>query len=162
VELPEQVAPAPEPEAIPEPEADVIAPPANDTSDEAEDDAKDEPEVRPLGSGTPLGETAAESGDDGQGTQETASAPYVIEGLNRLPVSTPPPNYTEQVNADIRVRITVDPSGRITQRIPLLKGSPRLEQAVMEALATWRFNPLPPDVPQEGQTGVVTFRFRLK
>jgi protein TonB len=77
-------------------------------------------------------------------------------------VQTVLPQYTEQVNAVIRVRITVAPSGRVTRRIPLIKGNPGLEQAVMNALLNWRFNPLPPNAPQEEQTGVVTFRFQLR
>ena len=50
----------------------------------------------------------------------------------------------------------------IVQRIPLLKGNPSLEKSVMETLSTWRFNPLPPNAPQEHQVGTITFRFRLE
>jgi protein TonB len=82
--------------------------------------------------------------------------------LNRTPVSTPPPIYAEKVNAVIRIRIVVDPQGHIVQRIPLIKGNARLEEAVMDALQNWRFNPLPPNAPQENQIGQVTFRFTLR
>jgi protein TonB len=77
-------------------------------------------------------------------------------------VRAPLPRYAEKVNAVIRVRVTVDPQGRIVRRLPLMKGNPALEQAVMEALARWRFNALPPDAPQENQTGTITFAFRLE
>ena len=85
-----------------------------------------------------------------------------IEGLTRSTVYAPVPTYAEKVNADIKVQITVDPSGRITRIFPLLKGNPSLERAVREALQRWRFNALPPNVPQESQTGSITFRFRLE
>ena len=68
------------------------------------------------------------------GTDERKSAPFQIEGLNRVPVTAPIPAYSERVNAVIRIRIVVDPQGRVVQRIPLLKGNPSLERSVMETL----------------------------
>ncbi len=103
-----------------------------------------------------------ETGDPGEGATEEASAPYNIEGLDRDPEFAPLPSYTEKVNARIRVQITVNPEGRIVKRIPLIKGNPKLEAAVMDALQRWRFNPLPSEAPQENQTGTITFTFRLE
>lgn len=103
-----------------------------------------------------------EEGDPGEGATEQASAPYNIEGLDRDPQRAPLPAYAEQVNARIRVKITVDPEGRIVKRIPLIKGNPKLEAAVMDALQRWKFNSLPPGAPQENQTGTVTFTFQLE
>lgn len=110
----------------------------------------------------PSEESGEASGDPGTGTQSEASAPYDIEGLDRDPQVAPLPDYTEKVNARIRVRITVNPEGRIVKRIPLRKGNPGLEAAVMDALQNWRFNSLPPGAPQKNQTGTVTFTFRLE
>lgn len=151
-------------EKIDAPETQEIAPetqpdPAETIGPETQPEA--EP-IRPLGGGDPNGTTGAETGDDGEGQEEVAAAPFQIEGLNRRPVQTPLPRYAEKVNATIRVRITVDPQGRIVQRIPLIKGNPSLEQAVMDALQRWRFNPLPANAPQEPQTGTITFQFRLE
>ncbi len=117
---------------------------------------------QPTGAGLPDGTGAATTGEQGTGTDERKAAPFQIEGLNRIPVSSSIPAYSEQVNAVIRVRITVDPQGHVVQRIPLLKGNPALERSVMETLSTWRFNPLPPNAPQENQVGTVTFRFMLE
>jgi protein TonB len=103
-----------------------------------------------------------ESGDPGTGAQEEAAAPYNIEGLDRDPQRAPLPRYAEKVNARIRVQITVNPEGRIVRRIPLRKGNPQLEAAVMDALQQWRFNALPPAAPQQNQTGTITFTFRLE
>ncbi len=152
------------PETVQRNDAEVVSPVAQDNTPEVErapEPAPPEP-IRPLGSGDPKGATNPQQGEDGTGLEETRRAPFQIEGLNRQAVQTVLPEYTEQVNAMIRVRITVAPSGRVTRRIPLIKGNPALEQAVMNALLNWRFNPLPPNAPQEEQTGVVTFRFQLR
>ncbi|GIV62490.1 MAG: cell envelope biogenesis protein TonB [Rhodothermaceae bacterium] len=151
-------------EQVTAPEAETIAPEKKNNPDpvkKTEPEPRPEP-VRPLGGGAQDGTTGAEEGDAGQAADTRKSAPFQIEGLNRTPVMTALPVYAEQVNAVISVRITVDPQGRIIRRIPLIKGNPALEQAVMDALLRWRFNPLPPNAPQENQTGIVTFRFRLE
>lgn len=162
VQLPE-VQPVNE-ERITEPETEVVSPVSQPQTREREETERPAPEetIRPLGSGDPEGATQEQQGEEGTGQEETRRAPFSIEGLNRQAVQTVVPQYTEQVNAVIRVRITVAPSGRVTRRIPLIKGNPALEQAVMDALLNWRFNPLPPNAPQEEQTGVVTFRFQLR
>lgn len=146
------------------PDTDVISP-EQQTSENATNEKEPQPEVKQptsTGSGTSGGDTGADNGDDGVGNEAEAAAPFQIEGLNRTPVTAPPPPYAEKVNATIRVRITVDPQGRVVRQIPMLKGNPSLEQAVMETLRDWRFNPLPPNAPQENQVGIVTFRFRLE
>ncbi len=164
VDLPEPEAILEDLETVQEPDTDIISPASEPETEELEvaPEPAPEPEVRPLGSGDPDGEASPDEGEDGTGTEETRRAPFQIEGLNRQAVRTIVPRYTEQVNAVISVRITVGPSGRIIRRLPLIKGNPGLEQAVMQALANWRFNPLPANAPQENQTGVVTFRFQLR
>ena len=164
VDLPDQPDPIDDAEKVTSPETETISP---EVKNNPEDVRKTEPQeqaspVRPLGSGTPDGNAGAASGDDGEGVDELKAAPFQIEGLNRNALFAPLPIYREKVNATIRVRITVNPQGRIVQRIPLLKGNPTLEKAAMDALARWKFNPLPPNAPQEAQTGVVTFNFRLE
>lgn len=152
VELPDQEEEVQDPESVPPPEEETIPP---EPQPEDEQDAQQE-------ENTSTSESGAESGADGEGSTEERSAPYNIEGLDRDPVYAPLPAYPEQEDATIRVRITVDPRGQIVQRVPLLKGNPQLERAVMDALQRWRFNALPANAPQETQTGVITFRFRLQ
>lgn len=152
VDLPEQTETPESEDNVPPPEEETIPPEPQDEPVETE--ASEETEADDA--------SGADTGDEGEGNTEEKTAPYNIEGLNRDPVFAPIPRYTEKVDATIRVRITVDPRGRIVRRIPLLKGNPELEQAVMEALQRWRFNALPANAPQEPQTGVVTFRFRLE
>lgn len=164
VDLPDQPEEISDPDETSAPETDAVSPETmNNEADveDAEPKAESQP-VQPLGSGAVEGTAGEQSGAEGEGSDEQKSAPYQIEGLNRDPIRTVLPDYREKVNATIRVRITVDPRGQIVQRIPLLKGNPALEQAVMDALQRWQFNPLPPNAPQEPQTGVVTFQFRLE
>jgi len=164
VDLPDQPQPEEDVETVESPETEVISPEQqNSRAQESEPNpTPEQQEAEPASGGSSDGSTGAAEGADGPGTEETKSAPYNIEGLNRRPTHTRLPAYTEKVNATIRVRITVDPSGRIVQRIPLMKANPALEQAVMNALQYWRFNPLPPNAPQTNQTGTITFRFRLE
>jgi len=112
--------------------------------------------------GQPQGDRGNETGVEGQGADAERTAPYVLEGIDRVPLRTQLPQYDEKVNAVIQVRITVDPSGRIVRVFPLRKGNPTLEEAVMQALGLWLFNPLGPGAPRENQTGTITFRFRLE
>ncbi len=165
VDLPDQQQEIIDEEQIQAPESENVSPTTEANEQIQVEDPEPEPEqpaVRPLGGGDPEGTSGDEQGDEGAGQTERRTAPFDIEGLNRVPVSTRLPAYNAQVNAIIRVRITVDPQGRIVQRFPLVKGNPQLEQAVMTALRGWRFNALPPNAPQENQVGIVTFRFRLE
>ena len=165
-EVEEEPVTDPEPEPVEEPPQDPVSeetiapteeetvPPENQNEPQPEEGA-DEQESDD--------ETGAESGDPGDGADEEKSAPYNIEGLNRDPLRAPLPQYTEQVNATIRVQIVVGPDGRVTGVIPLrMGGSPELQDEVQRVLRQWRFNALPAGAPQENQRGVVTFTFRLE
>ncbi len=163
VDLPDQVEAVEDEEVVETSESDLIAPeepinPDNRMEDETNVEATPQ---SPPGDGAIDGDVGEETGDQGDGTDELESAPYRIEGLNRNLTTGPNPPYTEQVDADIRVRITVNPQGRIVQIFPLVKGDPSLERSIMRTLTqSWRFEPLPANVPQENQSGTVSFRFR--
>jgi hypothetical protein len=136
VDLPEQVEEIQDEEVIEVPEAETIAPDQSQEEEEIVDEVP-QPEtetVQPLGSGALTDLSGELPGDEGESNEPNRSSPFQIEGLNRAPVSTPLPVYSEQVNAIIQVRIVVDPQGRIIQRIPLIKGNANLEKAVMDAL----------------------------
>jgi TonB family protein len=75
------------------------------------------------------------------------------------------PEYPEGVNKDavVRIRFTVLPSGIVGSAVLLTKGGEAtLERLTLEAFRQWRFSPLPPDVPQVDQEGVITFRWVLR
>ena len=67
-----------------------------------------------------------------------------------------------QREAIIKIKFTVLPDGTIGSAILMQKGDTRLENLTLEAFKTWRFNALPPSVAQVPQTGIITFRFKLK
>ena len=180
-EQPEEPAEEPEPEPEPEPtdppEVDSPDETVQPTDEEEETETESEPETEPEEGDTdaepqPDPDDGAEEDevveegttDDDPGDDETdeRTAPYDIEGLDRDPQFAPMPVYDEQVNATVRIHITVDPQGNIIRRVPLQRGSPALDNAVMDALDRWSFNALPPGAPQENQTGIITFTFRLE
>ncbi|MDZ7261640.1 MAG: energy transducer TonB [candidate division KSB1 bacterium] len=74
------------------------------------------------------------------------------------------PEYPEglQQEAVVKIRFTVLPNGLVGEMVPLLKGDATLEKLTLDAFRQWRFNPLPPDVPQNPEQGVITFRYLLR
>lgn len=166
-DVPEQTASQPEDEVIPEPEQSEDPEPTEpeETEEEPEETSPEEasePEPEPLGQGDPQGSSGATDSDEGQGSDQQKTAPFSLEGLDRVPQRRPLPDYTANVNATIKVHIVVDPQGRIVSMRPERKGNPALEQSVYRTLRKWKFNELPPNVPQENQEGAITFRFRLE
>lgn len=163
VELPDQPEEIIDEEQVQTPEAETISPveqnePAEVNDPEPQPEIKPQ-ETRPLGSTT--GDATGEAtGTPGEGEDEQKTAPFDIRGLeNRSLVNRVLPAYTDKVNATIRMRITVDPSGRVVNIFPVQKGTPALDRAVQQALRRWRFNALAANTQRVNQTGVVTFRF---
>ena len=64
--------------------------------------------------------------------------------------------------AHVTVQFTVTPSGRVHDIIVVEKGDPRYEKAAIEAVRTWRFNPLAKSMQQVNQVGEASFFFRLR
>ena len=166
VELPDQPEEIIDEEQVQTPEAETISPvEQNETAEVTEPEPK--PEVRPrepqpLGGATG-GTSGATEGTPGPSEAEQKTAPFDISGLeNRSLVNRVLPAYNDRVSATIRMRITVDPSGRIVQIFPVQKGTPALDRAVQDALRRWRFNTLPTNAPRVNQTGIVTFRFLIE
>ena len=67
-----------------------------------------------------------------------------------------------QREATIKIQFSILPSGLVGSAVLLQKGDTRLENLTLEAFKSWRFNPLPGYVEQVSQSGVITFRFKLK
>ena len=103
---------------------------------------------------------------EGEGEDESKNRPYTIEGAvsARQIVTEVLPEYPLGLNKEavIKIRFTVLPNGSVGEMVPLQKGEATLEEITMKAFRRWRFNPLPPDIPQVSQTGVITFRYLLK
>ncbi len=161
-------------EPVTDPEPEPVEPPQEDPVSEETVPPTEEETVPPEPTEDPQPEegadeqesddnTGADAGDPGDGADEEKSAPYNIEGLNRDPLRAPLPEYTDPINATIRMRIVVGPDGRVTGVFPVqMGGSPELQEEVQTILRQWRFNALPAGAPQEVQRGIVTFNFTLE
>lgn len=85
----------------------------------------------------------------GQGTRRIYS--YII------------PSYPDGVykEADIRLRFTILPDGTVGTIIPQTKADTKLENAAINSLRQWRFEPLSQNQKQSEQTAVIVFPYRL-
>jgi TonB family protein len=81
--------------------------------------------------------------------------------LNKVLPKYPSWCLNQGVSGVVKVRIWVEPSGQLREGtlIEVNSGYPDLDQAVIKALRSWKFAPLPSNVVQETQWGVITFRF---
>jgi periplasmic protein TonB len=159
VELPDEQ--IDDPEQIQTAETDNVSPQQQNNPEDviAPETRPEQQPVTAEGGGTPDGTTGEADGAQGTGTDATRSSPYNVEGLRRTILSDPLPANVANTNAVLTFRVVVNPAGRVGQLFPLRKGNPALEQAAMNALRQWRFNPLPAAAPQVNQEGTITFRF---
>ncbi|HPN39504.1 MAG TPA: energy transducer TonB [Melioribacteraceae bacterium] len=76
----------------------------------------------------------------------------------------PLPEYPAGVakEIDIKLRFTILPDGTVSQIFPIRKADSRLENAAINSLSQWRFEPLPRNAKQISQTVVITFPYRLR
>lgn len=74
------------------------------------------------------------------------------------------PRYPEGADKEMPVllQFSVLPDGSVTGIIPLRRSDELLEREAINALRTWRFDPLPVQFEQVPQTGKVTFNFVLE
>ena len=119
--------------------------------------------TRETTAGSPTGTAdGSTSGAPGTGTTAASGAGGGVDvsgfGARRL-VSRPLPSNTDGATVTLSALIEARPDGSVRlirwQRV----GNPALQRQAAAALARWRFATLPSGVPQEAQTGVVTFRF---
>jgi protein TonB len=73
------------------------------------------------------------------------------------------PEYPEgvQKEIDIRLRFSIKPDGTVGSVTLLTKADTKLEQAAINSLWQWRFEPLPPNAKQINQSAVIVFPYRL-
>lgn len=71
-----------------------------------------------------------------------------------------PPGAKEELQIAIRFRVR--PDGTMYGMTVIQKGDPRYERAALDAMRSWRFNALPPDVRQADQVGTAVFTFKLR
>ena len=66
------------------------------------------------------------------------------------------------VNAQIRLRVVVQPRGTVKAIQPLLKGDTRLEDAAIREVRLWRFQRLQQEHQALDQVCTITFNFKVK
>lgn len=74
------------------------------------------------------------------------------------------PKYPAGTDKEMPVTLefTVLADGSVDAILPVRKTDELLESAAIDALRTWRFDPLPPQYEQRSQVGKVTFVFKLE
>jgi protein TonB len=74
------------------------------------------------------------------------------------------PAYPEGVSKeiDVKLRFSILADGTVGKILPLIKADTRLEQAAINSLRQWRFEPLPENQQTKEQFAVIIFPFRLK
>ena len=74
------------------------------------------------------------------------------------------PAYPDGVakEIDVKLRFSILPDGTVGRIIPLIKADARLENAAINSLRQWRFEPLDNNQKQIEQTAVITFPYRLQ
>jgi TonB family protein len=73
------------------------------------------------------------------------------------------PQYPDGVakEIDVKLKFTILPDGTVGSIVPIIKADSRLENAAINSLRQWRFEPLPAGKKQFDQTAVIVFPFRL-
>lgn len=74
------------------------------------------------------------------------------------------PKYPDGVSKeiDVKLRFTILPDGTVGTIFPIIKADPRLENAAINSLRQWRFEPLPSGARIQEQTAVIVFPYRLQ
>jgi protein TonB len=99
----------------------------------------------------------------GAGSSTGYSIEWAGVGSRRL-LSGRIPEYPDGTTREMPVllQFTVLPDGSVSNVLPLARSDELLERAAIEALRTWRFDPLPPVFEQKPQMGKITFVFKLE
>lgn len=105
---------------------------------------------------------------EGQGNKGTAKSGFGFDidwggrGTRKI-YSYILPAYPEGVNkeADIRLKFSIMSDGTVGSIIPLTKGDTKLENAAINSLRQWRFEPLGQSQKDLEQNAVIIFPYRL-
>ena len=106
---------------------------------------------------------------EGQGNQAKGEGSFGFDfeegglGTRRI-YSYIEPSYPAGVHKqiDIRLKFAILPDGTVGTILPLTKADTKLENAAINSLRQWRFEPLSPNQKQTEQTAVIVFHYRLQ
>jgi periplasmic protein TonB len=150
----------PVPEAVPPP-----SPERNQPNPQGRNEPRSpaaQPAQRDEAGGRPDAETGTTSAAIDGGDAAARRAPFDIEGLqDRNVMYYPLPNNPGARGTSV-IAVCIGADGGVTTARPAMRtGTPSLDNAALQAVRRWRFNPLPPAAPQSEQCGRVTFSFTL-
>jgi TonB family protein len=97
-------------------------------------------------------------------SEDSDKGGYSLSGevLNRKILNKVIPEYPAglQQNSEVEIRFEVQPDGKVSENAVIIrKGGPLLDQASIDAIKQWRFNPI---TGNHIQTGVITFSYKLE
>ncbi len=112
---------------------------------------------------TGVGRTGVAGSPEGSPTIEGELASRAI----KVQVNPDYPDWAKKqgIEATVKFRITVLPNGLLREdelQLEQTCGYRELDRDVYNALIQWQFQPLDANVPQQDQSGVITFSFNLK
>ncbi|MEW6088897.1 MAG: energy transducer TonB [bacterium] len=113
------------------------------------------------GQGDKLNPFSMSSGDD-EGEENSFDFGGTIgkRGVRSKPKEKPNPEVDKEVT--IMLKFWVTPLGQVFDVVPEKKGDAYLEKTAINYLRKWTFDPLPSNVSQENQWGIIPVRFRKK
>ncbi|MFO7448163.1 MAG: energy transducer TonB [Ignavibacteriaceae bacterium] len=153
-----------------EPVKEVELPKAKNTADENVIKPADKEKEESAVSKTQTPETAeSKVASEGQGNKSEGEGSFGFDidfggkGTRKI-YNYALPDYPEGVGKeiDIRLRFSIRPDGTVGTIFPLQKADTRLENAAINSLRQWRFEPLSPNQKQSEQTAVIVFPYRLQ
>lgn len=114
-------------------------------------------------------DTKADVTTEGQGNKAEGEGSFGFDfeegGLGTRKIySFVKPSYPEGVHKeiDIRLKFSILPDGTVGSILPLTKADTKLEDASINSLRQFRFEPLSPNQKQAEQTAVIVFHYRLQ
>lgn len=96
------------------------------------------------------------------GTQISLAGPIAGRDiLSKILPKYPAWCLRQRISGVVKIRVWVEPNGKVREGalVEISSGYPDLDQAVINAVRSWRFAPLPAGVVQETQWGIITFKF---
>lgn len=130
---------------------------------------KDDKKVTEEKTGTKNENAISKSASDSKGNKSTGDGSFGFDidwggkGKRRI-YSYSLPAYPPGVNKeiDIRLRFAILADGTVGTIFPLTKADTQLENAAINSLRQWKFEPIPKSQAQGEQTAVIVFPYRLQ
>jgi protein TonB len=152
-------------------EKEVSLPIAKNTSDNdiSVTSKKDDKKNTEDKTGTKNENAISKSSSDSKGNKSTGDGSFGFDidwggkGKRRI-YSYSLPAYPPGVNKeiDIRLRFAILADGTVGTIFPLTKADTQLENAAINSLRQWKFEPIPKNQVQGEQTAVIVFPYRLQ